>query len=114
MRVSVDSFGSTDRLLDQNLRFGKLPLDHTGLAGLPQHVNLELGGQRGGELSDGVHGPGVGLVVVALHEVVTAQLGVDVGQVGILGRGDVVVPQVAGQLRVNITRLAEKYLFKCL
>ena len=109
MRVSIDSFGQTDSLLDKNLCFGKLPLDHTGLAGLPQHINRQLGGERGGELSDGVHGPAVGVVVVALHEEVAAQPRVDVGQVGVLSGGDIVVPQVAGQLREDISRLTAKY-----
>ena len=40
----------------------------------------------------------VGFLVVALHEEVVAQLAVDVGQVGVGVSGDLVVPNITGQL----------------
>ena len=40
----------------------------------------------------------VGLLVVALHEEVVAELAVDVGQVGVGVSGDLVVPNITGQL----------------
>ena len=42
-----------------------------------------------------------------LHEVVTAELGVNVGKVGVGGDGEALVPDIGGQLVVDVAGLPE-------
>ena len=46
-------------------------------------------------------------MIVTLHEVVTAQLRVDAGQGGELGHGDLLLPDEAGELCVDVGGLTE-------
>ena len=46
-------------------------------------------------------------MTVYLHEVVTATLCVNIGQVGVGGDGQVLVPHIGGELSVDVARLTE-------